>query len=53
MYPNIVDDWHLEDADCIKDPQEDFFKTAINIVYGERWTKKETLEYNRIFEDLS
>ncbi len=53
MYPDMCDEWHLEDVECIKNPQEDYFSTALNIVYGSGWTKKDRLEYNRIFEDLS
>lgn len=52
MSPNTCDEWHQEDVDCELLPQVDWFSTIADITYGEKWTKKDVLEYNRIFEGL-
>lgn len=53
MYPNLCDELD-EDFESDVELQEDYFKTAISILYGPEtlWTKKDVLEYNKIFEEL-
>lgn len=52
MYPDMCDDWHQDDVEC--NLQENYFKTVVDILYGPEtnWTKKDRLDYNRIFEGL-
>lgn len=53
MYPDLCDDWHQEDVDCTL-PKVNWLETCATIAYGEtNWTKKDLLEYNKIFEGLS
>ena len=53
MYPNTCDDWHQEDVECELVPQIDWLSTCAEIAYcGTGWTKKDVLEYNKIFEGL-
>lgn len=53
MYPDTCDDWHQDDVECVQ-LQEDYLTTIASIVYGpeSNWTKKDLLDYNRIFEGL-
>lgn len=53
MYPDLCDDWHQDAVECEIYGQVDWFSTCADIAYGETgWTKKDQLEYNRIFEGL-
>lgn len=53
MHPDTCDEWHHQDDDCELYPQTNWFETLTDIAYGEtNWTKKDILDYNRIFEGL-
>ena len=53
MTIDMCDDWHHDDVECEVNPQEEFFLTMCDIAYsGTGWTKKDVLEYKRIFEGL-
>ena len=54
MHPDTCDEWHQQEVDCELLPQTDWFSTLTDIAYSNPslWTKKDVLEYNRIFEGL-
>lgn len=51
MYPDECDEWHLQEEDCSL-PQVNWLETCATIAYGTSFTKKDLLEYNRIFEGM-
>ncbi len=53
MAPDLCDEWHQEDVECELLPKVDWLSTIADIAYGETaWTKKDVLDYNKIFEGL-
>jgi len=54
MTVDMCDEWHHQDVACEVNPQDEFFADMVEIAYSgvTQWTKKDRLEYNRIFEGL-
>lgn len=54
MTVDMCDEWHQHEIECGLYPETDWFLTCTDIAYcGTGWTKKDLLEYNKIFEGLS
>ncbi len=54
MSTQIHDDYHHQDDDCVINTQENYFNVAVDLIYGSglSWTKKDLVDYNKIFEGL-